>query len=250
MIFDKYRHTRDVKDIEAALRITRESIKGAPPFHADRQRWYHSLSTMLRYQYAVKPNKDDLKEAISAQRECLKSTIASDPDRAKHIETLARLLHELYKLTSEVSDLQAAVAEAHGSVLLAMRPNPGGQRSSPSVPWLAYVSSMLLELYDRTKDERELNNSISLARWVLRLTSVKYPGLGDRIGHLIKALIVRYEDQGNEADLQEAATFISRKRKLEATNTTTTAATATATSEAEQSYCPATIEVGRVPRMG
>ncbi|HKZ86422.1 MAG TPA: CHAT domain-containing protein [Anaerolineae bacterium] len=152
------------------------------------QLWYHSTG-----------NADDLYRALSLCQQALQLTSSSSSERVACLGSLAYCLSDLFFLTGDLADLEQAIGAEQQAVVLAM------SLASPDLPiLLSYLSDSLRERYSRTRNLDDLNQSVTLSKQAVKLTSHDSLYLSGFLNNLGNCWHDRYTYMHEFVDLQKA----------------------------------------------
>ncbi|SCO03705.1 uncharacterized protein FFC1_09408 [Fusarium fujikuroi] len=240
----------DFGDLEEAAKLERKAIETSPSDSMDHQRFSYWLAQQLGDSFYHTGNVDDLDEAIGLIQGSLKSLPNKSPMRAAHLANLGILLKEKYSVLgvkddfeSACQNLETAIASSsedqnitatwlekladlydvkHGNlgrledletVCRLRKDSLSATTDDYELDRLArrvQLARTLYELFEETRDLRELRESIALTREVVSATSEDDPEWLDRIRKLNVTIYIMYHETGDMKDLEEAIDIVKR----------------------------------------
>ncbi|KAL7924069.1 CHAT domain-containing protein [Trichoderma austrokoningii] len=192
---ERYSYTREMADLDHAIRISREAPSLAKP---DRAMSLNNLALRLREKYLANFSITDLDEAISTSRKAVEMTPQDHPDRAKWMANLGSHLNNRFTHTGDLGDLDEAISLMQEAMKSTSVDGPTR---------LGLLNNMGLRLasrYYRTGRKEDLEEAIRLVREALDATPVGHPDRCNSLGNLGLRLGDQWHSTGDVKHLEEA----------------------------------------------
>lgn len=237
-------------DLEEATKLERKAIEASPSDTTDRQRFSYWLALQLGDSFYHTGKVGDLDEAIGLIHCSLESLPDNSPMRAAHLANLGILLKDKYSVLGVESDfesacenLETAIASSsedqniiatwlekladlydvkHGNLgrLEDLETVCRLRRDSVSVTTDKFerdklarqmqLARTLYELFEETRNVRELQESITLTREAVAATPEDDPEWLDRVRKLNVTIYIMYHETGDLKDLEEAIHIVKQ----------------------------------------
>ena len=236
---DRYMASEHSEDLDESILVFRQAAELVATDAGRQARYLMDLGCVLRLRAANAKDNADLQEAIEVFRRCVDLTPSDTPGSAGHLLNLCNTLRERYERDGHIEDLdevisllqrlitqaeppaiillvqlgtdqyrryeqkgeQADLEAAVGAVRHAAEAAKGGPDSGTL--W-ASLGKYLLELYDRTGDSNQLNESIEVCCAALRQTPDGTTEMSARLDVLGRGMRKRFSALGNSEDLDES----------------------------------------------
>ncbi|MEO3749922.1 CHAT domain-containing protein [Streptomyces sp. B6B3] len=184
---------------EVAVRLTRETLGGAPDDSGDRLEAVSALAFQLHDRYLVERRPEDLAEGIRVGRELLGLLPAGHPVLERARRAVGFLL--VARLEEEAG-APAAYDEAVGLLRRALPGAPNGPSDRAMARW--QLATALLLRYSRTARRQDLDEAVGLLGEAL---AGPWTETGPRVEVLVtlgNALRLRFQATGDPAELNAA----------------------------------------------
>jgi tetratricopeptide (TPR) repeat protein len=205
-LYSRFRCHSDRRDLDAAIEHLRTVLRLLPTGHPEQGTARGNLAMML----AARQSRQDVEDAVALWRAGLARSRAGSPDWAVAAGQLGQGLYELFTLLgrAELLDEADALLERALHVLRTHRTPPAGAPAGLMDTLLSNRAVFLLTRHQVVRpDPRGLDQSIAILGDLMQ----RMTGSGDAeraewaATHLAQALVLRYTDRGDPADLSRAS---------------------------------------------
>ncbi|KAF8456980.1 CHAT domain-containing protein [Terfezia claveryi] len=196
--FTHYEQTRDLEDLEAAIRLTEKALAETPEDHPIRIAFFDNLGNYSSSRYERTGNLQDLEAAINHAATVVGRTPEDHPTRPGQLNTLGRRLGSLYERTGNLRDLEAAIKHEETALNATPLDQPHRQRL------LENLGYHLADRYVRTGNLDNLEAAINYTEVAVKETPEDHP---DRVAYLNSLgthLSTRFARTRNSQDLKAA----------------------------------------------
>ncbi|MGI5459540.1 CHAT domain-containing protein [Streptomyces sp. CA-249302] len=205
-LYSRYRCRSDRRDLDAAIEHLRTVLRLLPTGHREQGAAQGNLAMML----AARRGHEDLEDAVGLWRASISRVRPGSPDWAVAAGQLGQGLYELFTLTSKAETLDEAEALLEGAtrVLRSVRTAPSSAPAGFMDTLLGNHAVVLMTRHQIVRPDPEgLDRSIALLDdLVKRANGSRDSERADwATTHLAQALVLRYTDRGDPADLSRAA---------------------------------------------
>ncbi|KAJ6574518.1 CHAT domain-containing protein [Mycena capillaripes] len=195
---EKYTRTRDMYDLQNAVRHFQAAVDLTPPGDAERPKHLQNLGIWLTDRYWSLGDQKDLEAALQANQEAVDLTAVGDTERPGRLHSLAVSLAEQYRRLGDLNDLEAALKSKQEAVDL----TPVGHAERPAR--LQSLGSLLTDQYWRVGGLEALEAAVQAHQEVVQLTPAGHPERPARLQSLGASLAGRYRRLGDLKDLEAA----------------------------------------------
>jgi len=194
----KYERTRNLRDLDGAIKYTIAAVEATPEGHHDRAVQLHHLGCHLRERCERNGNLQDLEDAIRHAKAAVDAIPEGHSDRAGWLNNLGSYLSSRYERTGDLQDLEAAIKLAESAVEAIAEDHPD------RAAFFNNLGSHLSSRYERTGGLQDLEAAIARAEAAVEATPEDSPDRAGRFNNLSSKLCRRYERTGNLQDLEAA----------------------------------------------
>lgn len=199
---DRYKRTRNLADLDAAISISQQIVQATPLDSSNRPERMNSLGAALLDRYGRTKNVADLNAAITAFQQAVQATSSDSPDQPLYLDNLSVGFRNRYLLSKILADLQAAISASQQAV----QATPVGSTGRPR-----RLNNLSLGLRDRSAlsgigKALDLEEAISASRQAVQATPPDAAERPSYLNNLGAVLHRRYKIAQNVADLEEAIT--------------------------------------------
>ena len=193
----KFEVTREIEDLEEAIKISREVLEITPTDHNDKSLRLHNLSQQL-YSLAEESRlKEDLEEAISAYRKAIDATADDDSSRVQRLSNLGVALQHRHEMTKSIDDIAEAMKIQEEAVATC-------PERDPILPSLLHNLSMSLYIrYRSLRSMDDLDRAIQLSEKAVLGNADGIANKGSYLALHGMCLMSRATRVGNIKDLEE-----------------------------------------------
>ncbi|MEU9351208.1 CHAT domain-containing protein [Streptomyces griseoloalbus] len=216
LLLERYLRAGAPGDLDEAIRTGRDAVGATGPGHGSYAGVCNNLALALRNRFERQTNRADLDEAVVHARTGARAA-ADAFVRAACLSTLAGALIAQYDHQGDPRVLDDSIeagraALAAGGLSLPVTadmdgtdgPEPPAGGAPAAVPVLINLALALRRRYEHTGGIRDLDESVAVARWALRVSpprGANHQGCLDQLG---TALQIRFHLTGDAEDLYEA----------------------------------------------
>ncbi|MFI5569392.1 CHAT domain-containing protein [Streptomyces sp. NPDC051740] len=216
LLLERYLLAGAPGDLDEAIRTGRNAVGATGPAHGSYAGACNNLALGLRNRYERQGNRADIDEAVTHARTGA-GAAADGFMRAVCLSTLAGALIAQYDrqgdprmLDESIEAGRAALAAGGLSLPLAADedgadgPEPPVGGAPAAVPVLINLTLALRRRYERTGGVRDLDESVTAARWALRVSPPRDANHQGCLDQLAVVLQIRFHLTGDAEDLYEA----------------------------------------------
>lgn len=194
-LLQRYRQTRDLDDLHAAIRLLRESVTAAPRTRIYYAQRLNDLGNALAILAEDTGDPEISAEAVTVHRAAVDAFPGRHPDRGDPLNNLGNSLTTCFRITGNADALAQSI-EAHRACVDA---TPAGHRHHAS--HLTNLAITLFHAFEHTDDVAALTESVTV---FLTASRIRGPGTPTRLHHLGTALLTLARRTGDADALAEA----------------------------------------------
>ncbi|KAK2773196.1 TPR domain-containing protein [Colletotrichum kahawae] len=193
----RFKKTKQASDIDASVRLLKESLEALPPSCLDRGIRLENMSSALRGRFLFKESMEDLDEAIDITRRMIGNNIKGALDRSSQLDLLAGDLGLRFTKTNNPVDIDEAI-ELRRHVVAASSVGDAGHADH-----LGGLASLLHTRFTASGAAGDLDEAIDLSQKALEITKDSQVRL--EISRNLGAFLGRkYTHTGELAHIHEA----------------------------------------------
>jgi tetratricopeptide (TPR) repeat protein len=194
----RFQYTGTTADLNRAVAVQDEAVKGASPANAERAGFLSDLCYTLLERAARLSDVESLHRAAATGREALTAMAPDHTDRPGLLGNLASALLSLATHRRDPDYLAEALRVINEA--LAVAPD-----DHPERPWMLYLlSNVLRQGYVWNDNTGDLDDAVDVARRAAKASASDHPLLATILLSLSDALVGRFDRGGNGPDLAEA----------------------------------------------
>jgi tetratricopeptide (TPR) repeat protein len=203
---DRYKRTRNLADLDAAISISQQIVQATPLDSPNRPERMNSLGAALLDRYGRTKNVANLNAAITAFQQAVQATSSDSPDQPLYLDNLSVGFRNRYLLTKVLADLQAAISASQQAV----QATPVSSTDRPR-----RLNNLSLGLRDRSAlsgigKALDLEEAISASRQAVEATPLDAADRPTYLTNLGSVLYRRYKLAEDVADLEAAITVFQK----------------------------------------
>ncbi|KAJ7110931.1 CHAT domain-containing protein [Mycena epipterygia] len=187
-------------DMEEALRLLRESLAIQsidPANYPLRDRSLSALGSTLQSHFEKHGDLLDIEEAVELHRESLQLRYHPHPDRGAALMRLASAIQARFGQKGDLRDIEEAI-EFHQDALALL-----SESDTDRSVCLRNLGIAVRTRFEHTRDSQDIDNAVIFLREALKLPS-SHLNQAHTLNNLANTLRIRFEQQGNLADINEA----------------------------------------------
>lgn len=194
----QYSKTEDLKDLEEAIRASRDGLSATPKDDPTRSQRLTNLCVYVGMKFNRTEASDDLEEAIIATSEAMASVPSKDPNRAALLSKLAVLLGVRYSRTNSRTDIEEAIRVQREALDMGARNHP------KRIIWTANLAGYIGGRFEVTKARADIDECVEICRAVVDMAPIELPRRLLYLSNLANILEERYLRFGDMVDLDHA----------------------------------------------
>jgi tetratricopeptide (TPR) repeat protein len=208
---DKYAHTREIQDLQAALKIFQQLVQILPADSPLRSDVLCNVGHGLHVRYQHSDDPADLDAAITAFQQAVQVANPDSPDLPDLLCNLGVKRYERYERCKELTDLDSAIDDLRKAVMAT-------SVDSPDRPTRMSILGLALYLrYKITEQSVDLQGAFGIFERIVQISQPDTPQWADAQHHLGNLLLERSSQDEHEKDLDLA--IVTLQQALQATQT-------------------------------
>ncbi|CAG9990918.1 unnamed protein product [Clonostachys byssicola] len=208
----RYENTKDMADLEEAIRILKESFSLISPDHPLSAFPANNLEDQFYNRYVRLRGQAQLEELIQATREALDRTPKDHKNQASLRGNLGAYLLYRYYESESISDLEEGIRYLKEAVLIPIDDNP----DKAVVPHMLGVE--LRTRFDTLGDVQDLEDAIRYGRQAVEMAPANDPRRVEYSVRVASYLEAKFATVGDTSSLQEAFSITRKGMETEVSN--------------------------------
>ncbi|PTB38641.1 hypothetical protein M441DRAFT_145867 [Trichoderma asperellum CBS 433.97] len=195
---DRFQQTKELKDLDEAIRKGREAVQTSPKTDPQHLRWQHNLSLLLHKRYQQLGRVEDLEDWILNAQDAVDATQEGDRTQGSIFQNLGAAHSDRFKRFGRIEDLEAAISLGRRAL------QKGNGESFVLTDCLNNLSIDLALRFGRFEKIEDLKEAIRIAKQALDTTPQDSSKRARLLSNLATMFSTLFETTGNLDDVEEA----------------------------------------------
>lgn len=195
---DRFQQTKELKDLDEAIRKGREAVQTSPKTDPQHLRWQHNLSLLLHKRYQQLGRVEDLEDWIHNAQDAVDATQEGDRTQGSIFQNLGAAHSDRFKRFGRIEDLEAAIFLGRRAL------QKGNGESFVLTDCLNNLSIDLALRFERFEKIEDLKEAIRIAKQALDTTPQDSSKRARLLSNLATMFSTLFETTGNLDDVEEA----------------------------------------------